>query len=182
MGALSFGRIAMRGQIILSHGSGSGPGAAKIGALAERAEAAGWRTQRPDFRAHDEQGYIQAVAPRVAQLRALIDACDAPPVLVGSSMGAFASALVSLQAPVAALFLIATPPLIPGYPQPLDVRAHVPTVLVHGWRDELCPVHAVQAFAAQRNLPLLLLDDDHRLLASMGAMAAQFDELLESLA
>lgn len=182
MGALSFGRNAMRGQIILSHGSGSGPGASKIGALAERAEAAGWHTQRPDFRTHDEQGYAAAVMPRVAQLRALIDACATPPVLVGSSMGAFASALASLDAPVAALFLIATPPLIPGFAQALNVRAGVPTMLVHGWRDELCPVSAVQAFAARRRLPLLLLDDDHRLLASMGAMAAQFDALLESLA
>lgn len=172
----------MRGQVILSHGSGSGPAASKVSALAERAEARGWRTLRPDYRADDADGYAAAVAPRVARLRAAITACDAPPVLVGSSMGAFASALAALQSPVAALFLLATPPLIPGCAQPLEVPAGVPAVLVHGWRDELCPVHAVQAFAAARRLPLLLLDDDHRLLASMGAIAAQFDALLESLA
>ncbi len=172
----------MRGQIILSHGSGAGPDASKVGALAACAEARGWRTQRPDFRAHDERGYADAVAPRVAQLRAAIAACAAPPVLVGSSMGAFASALASLEAPVAALFLMATPPLIPGYAQALEVRAGVPTMLVHGWRDELCPAQAVQAFAAQRHLPLLLLDDDHQLAASLPAITAQFETLLESLA
>lgn len=172
----------MRGQIILSHGSDSGPGATKISALAARAEARGWRTQCPDFRAHDGDGYANAVAPRVAQLRAAIAACDTPPVLVGSSMGAFASALVSLEVPVAALFLLATPPLIPGCAQALDMRAGVPAMLVHGWRDELCPVASIQAFAAPRRLPLLLLDDDHRLLASMDAIAAQFDALLGALA
>ena len=172
----------MRGQIILSHGSGSGPDATKIAVLAARAEARGWRTQRPDFRAHDAGGHAGAVAPRVAQLRQAIAACDAPPFLVGSSMGAFASALASLEAPVAGLFLLATPPLIPGFAAPLDVRAGVPAMLVHGWRDELCPVAPIQAFAAARRLPLLLLDDDHRLLASMGMLAAAFDALLESLA
>ena len=172
----------MRGHIILSHGLDSSPGATKISALAARAEAQGWRTQRPDFRAHDGNGYADAVAPRVAQLRAAIAACEAPPVLVGSSMGAFASALVSLEAPVAALFLLATPPAIPGFAQALDVRAGVPVMLVHGWHDEVCPVSAVLAFAAPRRLPLLLLDDDHRLLASMDAIAAQFDVLLGALA
>ncbi|MBD8871720.1 alpha/beta fold hydrolase [Rhodanobacter sp. DHB23] len=172
----------MRGHIILSHGLDSSPDATKISALAARAEAQGWRTQRPDFRAHDGNGYADAVVPRVRQLREAMASCDTPPVLVGSSMGAFASALASLEAPVAALFLLATPPLVPGVAQVLDVRAGVPAVLVHGWRDEVCPASAVQAFAAQRRLPLLLLDDDHRLLASMGSITAQLDALLGALA
>lgn len=173
---------AMRGQIILSHGSGSGPNATKITALAARAEAHGWHTQRPDFRAHDAGCPADAVAPRVAQLVDAIAACEVPPLLVGSSMGAFASALASLEAPVAGLFLLATPALVPGLASPLDLRVGVPAMLVHGWRDELCLVAPIQAFAAQRRLPLLLLDDDHRLLASMGMLAAAFDALLESLA
>lgn len=173
---------AMRGHIILSHGLDSSPDATKISALAARAEAQGWRAQRPDFRAHDGNGYANAVMPRVTQLREAIVACDTPPVLVGSSMGAFASALASLDVPVAALFLLATPPLIPGFAQGLDVRAGVPAMLIHGWRDEVCPASAVQAFAAPRRLPLLLLDDDHRLLASMETVTAQFDALLGALA
>ena len=65
MGALqSVPETAMRGQIILSHGSDSGPGATKISALAARAEALGWRTERPDFRADDAAGHAAAVAPR----------------------------------------------------------------------------------------------------------------------
>ncbi|GAB3793168.1 alpha/beta fold hydrolase [Dyella agri] len=172
----------MRGQIILSHGSDAGPGATKISTLAAQAGSLGWRTERPDFRADDAAGYTASVAPRVARLRAAAAACDTPPVLVGSSMGAFASALVSLQVPVAALFLIATPPAIPGCPQALELRTGVPTLLIHGWRDELCPVEGVQAFAARHRLPLLLLDDDHRLLTSMDMIVAQFGALLGALA
>lgn len=172
----------MRGHIIFSHGLDSSPDATKISALAARAEAKGWRALRPDFRAHDGNGYADAVAPRMTQLRQAIGNCATPPVLVGSSMGAFASALASLQVPVAGLFLLATPPLIPGFAQALEVRQGVPAMLVHGWRDDVCPAPAVQAFAAQRRLPLLLLDDDHRLLASMGPISAQFDGWLGALA
>lgn len=172
----------MRGQIILSHGAGSGPDAIKTSALAARAEALGWRTQRPDFRTHDAHGYAASVPPRVAQLRAVIAACAAPPVLVGSSMGAFTSTLAALDAPVAALFLMATPPAIPGVAYALDIPPGVPAMLVHGWRDELCPVAPVEAFAARRRLPLLLVDDDHRLGASLDLITASFLAFLGRLA
>ncbi|MGB5940482.1 MAG: alpha/beta family hydrolase [Rhodanobacter sp.] len=172
----------MRGQIILSHGSGAGPEATKVSALAAQAEALGWRTQRPDYRSDDARGYAGSVAPRIARLRATIEALDAPPVLVGSSMGAFISGLVSLDAPVAGLLLLATPSAIPGYARPLDLREGVPAMLVHGWRDEVCPLAGVHAFAARRRLPLLVLDDDHRLSTSMDAIAAQFRLLLDRVA
>ena len=91
----------MRGQIILSHGSDSAPEATKVSALAALAESLGWRTQRPDYRSDDARGHAGSVAPRIARLRATIEALDAPPLLVGSSMGAFVSGLVSLEVPVA---------------------------------------------------------------------------------
>ena len=47
----------MRGQIILSHGSDSGPDATKVSVLAAFAESLGWKTQRPDYRSDDEPGY-----------------------------------------------------------------------------------------------------------------------------
>ena len=172
----------MRGQIILSHGSDSGPDATKVSVLAAFAEALGWKTQRPDYRSDDLAGHAGSVDPRLQRLLAAIDAVDAPPVLVGSSMGAFVSGLASLQRPVAGLFLLATPSEIPGYVRRFDLRPDVPTVLIHGWRDEVCPLAGVQAFAAKRRLPLLVLDDDHRLGASMDTIAAQFRLLLDQLA
>ncbi len=112
----------MRGQIILSHGSDSSPDATKVSALAALAESLGWRTQRPDYRNDDARGHAGSVAPRIARLRATIEALDAPPLLVGSSMGAFVSGLVSLDVPVAGLLLLATPSGIPGYARKFDLR------------------------------------------------------------
>lgn len=172
----------MRGQIILSHGSDSGPDATKVGALAALAESWGWRTQRPDYRADDTRGHAGSVAPRIARLRATIESLDTPPLLVGSSMGAFVSGLVSLDVPVAGLLLLATPSEIPGYARGFDLRRGVPTFLIHGWRDDVCPLTGVQAFAAARRLPLLALDDDHRLGASMDVIATQFRHMLDRLA
>jgi predicted alpha/beta-hydrolase family hydrolase len=173
---------AMRGQIILSHGSDSSPDATKVSALAALAEALGWRTQRPNYSSDDARGHAGSVAPRIARLRATIEALDAPPLLVGSSMGAFVSGLVSLDVPVAGLLLLATPSEIPGYARAFDLRRDVPTLLIHGWRDIVCPLPGVQAFAAQRRLPLLVLDDDHRLSASMDMIAAQFRHVLDQVA
>ncbi len=171
----------MRGQIILSHGSDSSPDATKVSALAAQAESQGWHTQRPDYRTDDARGHAGSVAPRIARLRATIEALDAPPLLVGSSMGAFVSGLVSLDVPVAGLLLLATPSGIPGYARAFDLRREVPTLLIHGWRDDVCPLAGVQAFAAQRRLPLLVLDDDHRLTASMDVIAVQFRTMLDRL-
>ncbi|HEY8586022.1 MAG TPA: alpha/beta fold hydrolase [Rhodanobacter sp.] len=169
----------MRGQIILSHGSGASPDATKVSALAALAESRGWRTQRPDYSSDDARGYAGSVAPRIARLRATIEALDSPPLLVGSSMGAFVSGLVSLDVPVAGLFLLATPGNIPGYARPFDLRDQVPTMLIHGWRDDVCPLASVQAVAARRRLPLLVLDDDHRLGASMDQLVVQFSLMLD---
>src|SRR3546814_916332 len=71
---------------------------------------------------------------------------------------------------------------IPGYARAFDLRAGVPTMLIHGWRDEVCPLAGMQAFAAKRRLPLLVLDDDHRLGSSMDMIATQFRSMLDQLA
>jgi len=172
----------MRGQIILSHGSDSGPDATKVSVLAGFAESLGWKTQRPDYRSDDLPGYAGSVAPRVERLLAAIDTLDAPPILVGSSMGSFVSGLASLQRPVAGLFLLATPSEIPGYCQAFDVAEGVPTLLYHGWRDEVCPPEGVISFSARRRLPLIVVDDDHRLSDSVDHIVDQFGLFLTSLA
>lgn len=172
----------MRGRIILSHGSDSSPDATKVSLLAGLAGSLGWETHRTDHRADDARGLAGSVAPRIARLRACIEDCAAPPVLVGSSLGAFSAGLASLDAPVAGLFLLATPSDIPGYPRPFDMRAGVPAWLIHGWRDEVCPLDGVRSYAERRRLPLLVLDDDHRLGASLDTIAVQFRHFLDTVA
>ncbi len=172
----------MRGQIILSHGSDSAPDATKVSVLAAFAETLGWQTQRPDYRSDDAPGYAGSVAPRIERLVAAIDTCAAPPVLVGSSMGAFVSGLASLQRPVAGLFLLATPSEIPGYRQAFDLTEGVPALLYHGWRDDICPPEGVLVFAGRRRLPLIMVDDDHRLTDSVDRIVEQFGLFLAQLA
>ncbi len=172
----------MGGQIILSHGSDSGPDATKVSVLAAFAESLGWVTQRPDYREDDRPGFAGSVDPRLARLTAAIDTLDRPPVLVGSSMGSFISGLASLQRPVAGLFLLATPSEIPGYRQAFDLRPDVPTVLYHGWQDDICPPQGMLAFAQRKRLPLVMVDDDHRLGASVDHIVGQFRLFLDQLA
>jgi predicted alpha/beta-hydrolase family hydrolase len=172
----------MRGHIILSHGSDSGPDATKVSVLAALAEGMGWRTERPDYRADDAHGHAGSVEPRLARLNAAIAAAVEPPVLVGSSMGAFVSGLASLKAPVRGLFLLALPAGIPGYPLMFDQRRDVPSMLIHGFRDEVCPAADALEFAGEAGMPTLMLDDDHRLGASVEAIADQFRLFLNHLA
>ncbi|GLQ90035.1 alpha/beta hydrolase [Dyella flagellata] len=171
----------MPGHIILSHGSDSGPDATKVSVLAKLAESMGWTTERPDYREDDKPGHADSIEPRIARLHQCIAACDAPPVLVGSSMGAFVSGLASLEVPVAGLFLLATPALIPGSDLAFDVRLDVPTLLIHGWRDEVCPLDEIYEFAGRRQLPLLIVDDDHRLTEHVDSISRQFGLFLEQL-
>ncbi|BBD79607.1 alpha/beta family hydrolase [Aerosticca soli] len=172
----------MRGQIILSHGADTGPDATKVSLLAEHAETLGWRAIRPDYRREDALGLAAAVPGRLEKLCATIDACAEPPVLAGSSLGAFVSALASCRRKVAGLFLLATPTAIPGYAQPLDLATDVPSLFIHGWRDAICPLEALLGFAGNRRLPLLILDDDHRLGASLPTLAAQLQLFLDTRA
>lgn len=171
----------MHGHVILSHGTNSGPEATKVSALARVAEAHGWTTARPDYRADDALGYAAAAPLRVARLTRAMHAAPAQPlVLAGSSMGAFVSGLASLAAPCAALFLMALPIDIPGCVR-FDAARDVHGMLVHGYRDTLCPVEAASAFARERGMPALLVDDDHRLGAHLAVLEREFAAFLDAL-
>lgn len=169
----------MKGTIVLSHGLESGPDATKVSALARVAEACGWSSIRPDYRDLDATRSLEAIGARTA--RALASAPASGRVLfAGSSMGAFISGLASTQRDCEALFLLALPVGIEGYPVAFKA-AKIPTTLVHGWRDEICPVNATIEFARERGDTLHLVDDDHRLGAHVDFCAKAFRQLLESL-
>ena len=173
-----------RGHCILSHGFESGQDATKVTALAEVAERQGWSCERPDYTGFDARREISElgdVAARVQRLLALAQAAASrgPLVLAGSSLGAWISGHVSLQVPVAGLFLMA-PPIRLDNAHPFDA-ADVPTSIIHGWQDELIPALDVVAWARSRNARLLMVDDSHRLSAHVEASAAAFAALLESL-
>ncbi|MGH8116586.1 MAG: alpha/beta hydrolase [Rhodanobacteraceae bacterium] len=171
----------MPGHVILSHGTDSGPGATKVSALARVAESLGWTALRPDYRQDDAPGLARSVAPRVDRLVAAMRGAARPLILVGSSMGAFVSGLASLQARCDGLFLIALPVEIPECPR-FDAVRGVPGMLVHGYRDDLCPVDAAVAFARARAMPSLLVDDDHRLANHVALLECAFRSFLKTVA
>jgi predicted esterase len=102
-----------------------------------------------------------------------------PLVLAGSSLGAWIAGHVSLQVPVAGLFLMA-PPIVLDAAHPLEA-ADVPTSIIHGWDDELIPAGDVIDWAQARRARLLLVDDSHRLSTHVDASADAFGALLASL-
>jgi predicted alpha/beta-hydrolase family hydrolase len=174
----------MNGHCILSHGFESGPDAAKVAALAEVAGRLGWTHERPDYTDLDARRGVTPlgdVPARIDRLLALAQAAAArgPLVLAGSSLGAYISGMVSMQVPVAGLFLMAPPVVMQGAP-PMPAAA-VPTSVLHGWHDELIPAAQVVDWAAARSARLLLVDDAHRLSGHVQASADAFAALLGDL-
>jgi fermentation-respiration switch protein FrsA (DUF1100 family) len=72
---------------------------------------------------------------------------------------------------------MALPLAIPGYARRFGA-ARVPTSLVHGWNDELCPADEAIAFARARADEIVLVRDDHRLSNHVDFVAARFGEFL----
>lgn len=171
----------MRGHCILCHGFESGPDATKVTALAEVAERLGWTHERPDFTDLDAKHEVSAlgdVPARVQRLLAIAQNATSkgPLVLAGSSLGAWIAGHVSLQVPVAGLFLMA-PPIHLDAAYPIDA-APVPTSIIHGWDDDLIPAAQVIDWAQSRRARLLMVDDGHRLSAHVAASADAFAALL----
>ena len=162
----------MKPFLILSHGLESGPDATKVTALAKIAEPLGFRSVRPDYRDIDAHRDPARIDERIERLKSHAPA-GTPVVLAGSSMGAFISALASTELNCIGLFLIALPVAVPGYARTFEA-ARVPTTLVHGWADELCPVDNAIAFARSRGDAITLLRDDHRLSLHVDHIAEQF--------
>lgn len=173
-----------QGHCILSHGFESGPEATKVAALADVAERLGWSHERPDYTGFDARHEISDlgdVEARQAHLLALATAAAkrGPLVLAGSSLGSYISARVSLQVPIAGLFLMA-PPITMGRLADLDA-ARVPVSIIHGWDDELIPAQQVVEWAHARRARLLLVDDTHRLSGHVQASAEAFAQLLRAI-
>ena len=169
----------MKGTVILSHGLESGPQATKVSALAMVADALGWASVRPDYRDIDAPRDPLAIDARIARLLENTPGAGRI-VFAGSSLGAFISGFASIQRACDALFLLALPTAIPGYRHAFSA-ADVPTALVHGWSDELCPVDAAIDFARERGATLHLVRDDHRLSAHVGFCADVFSRFLAEL-
>lgn len=167
----------MTQHVIFSHGKDSEPWGRKILALADIARAAGCSVESVDYRGIDE------VDRRLEKLLSVGRASASAPVLVGSSLGAWLSLAAAERLAARALFLMAPAvglePLLPPLPR-LPAIDVCPTVIVHGWRDEIVPCDHALRFAAERRATLHVVDDDHRLHASTPQLQRWLAELLGS--
>lgn len=161
--------------VVFSHGKDSEPWGTKIVALAAVARAAGYQVESIDYRG------IETVEGRLVRLTAACRGLSAPPVLVGSSLGSFLSAAASVEVNARGLFLMAPAFELPGLP-PTPPLAHCPIVAVHGWRDEIVPVDIAIDFARAQGATLHLVDDDHRLHASLPRIERWLGDFLGALA
>lgn len=164
----------MKATVILSHGLESGPDATKVTALAAVAERHGCLALRPDYR---DQAHWPG---RLQRLINIVDAANGPLVLVGSSLGAYISALASGQRACRGLYLLA-PPIYESARLPPISWHCANTWIVHGWRDEL--IDPAQVFGAARECGAraLFVDADHRLSGKVPMLEQDFDRFLAEL-
>lgn len=161
-----------RGLIHFMHGKESGPGAAKIVALAAVAQARGWDTASLD--------YSHTVDP-AARLEQLLAACAGerrPLLLVGSSMGGWVAAEAAARLGARGVFLMAPALGLAHYPTQAPQVPAATTEIVHGWDDAVIPCEQAIRFARLRGCTLHLVQDDHRLNARIPLLCELFDAFL----
>lgn len=183
--------------VCFSHGQEGTPWGRKIRKLADVAYRYGCRVESPDYtKIADPDERARLLVQFLAQLSAqqqppeplmqqqpseplMQQQPPEPLILVGSSMGAYASIVASTALRPCGLFLLAPAVYLPEYADQDPIPHHCPTVIVHGWQDTVVPVDSAIRFAQQHRLLLHLVDDDHRLLKVMPFLEVAFSWFLE---
>ena len=142
---------------MFSHGKESGPWGAKITAMAAAVSDLGIAVQSMDYRGVDDP------TARVHRLIAEAGILKGPLLLVGSSMGGHVAAAAAASLKPVGLYLLAPAFYMSGFEAYTPQNVDCPTVIVHGWRDEIVPVDNSIRWAREHLAALHLLDSDHRL-------------------
>ena len=162
--------------VYLSHGLESGPGALKIQALKGVAE----KLDDCEPVVMDYRGMAEPQQRLQRLLQVIAERGDDPAhcVLAGSSLGGWLSAAVSAQQPVLGCFLLAPALGIAAYPETSPTIQARHTHIVHGWRDDIVAPEPVIERARLQRLSLRMVDDDHRLHASLDTILVDFERFL----
>ena len=160
--------------VVFSHGKDSGPWGHKIKALAASVTALGFAAESVDYQGMD------SLAQRVDALQSFCAGRLTAPLLVGSSLGGLVSVVAAEAVQACGLLLMAPAlylPVLPAMPARLPT---CPTVIVHGWRDEVVPCDNSIRYARQQQAALHLVDDDHRLYVSLPFITTVLQQLLQA--
>jgi len=163
-------------RVCFSHGQESGPWGAKIRAMADIARDKGWMVESLDY-----QGIADA-RKRADKLIAFCREQGEPIVLVGSSMGGYVATAAASRVGARGLFLLAPAFFMPGYGEYMpDPLPNVPTMIVHGWRDDVVPHEGSIRYGRETGASVMLLDGDHRLTANIEVIKRLFRIFLKDL-
>ncbi|TVP50035.1 MAG: alpha/beta hydrolase [Halomonas sp.] len=162
--------------IYLSHGLESGPGALKIQALKGVAEM----LDDCEPVVMDYRGMMEPKQRLDHLLEVLAERGTAPDncVLAGSSLGGWLSAAVSAQQPVWGCFLLAPALGLVDFPETSPTIHARHTHIIHGWQDDVVAPQPVIERARLQRLSLRMVDDDHRLHASLDTILLDFERFL----
>ncbi len=151
--------------LMFFHGLESGPVGRKSIALRERFPA----IEAPDFRGRDLPARMRIAEEATRDRRV---------VIVGSSFGGLVAVMLASAHPDrVAAYVLCAPAIHPSLTgEVLAVPARVR--LLHGTADEVIPIEVSRMFAAKWDVPLIEVDDGHRLDRSMDRMIALTAEVL----
>ncbi len=161
--------------LIFAHGKESGPRGKKIQVLSGVARQLGYAVESPDF------SDLPDPDARVERLIEAARQCSGAIVLTGSSMGGYVVTVASPSVRPAGLFLMAPAFYLPGYGNQDPVPAGCPTVVVHGWQDQIVPPELAIAFARAHGADLHLLNAEHDLVSRLPLVEKLFGEFLGDL-
>lgn len=159
-------------KVYFAHGKESGPWGFKIKRLAEIAAKRNCEVESVD--------YTDLMDPdlRVDRLLDLLANEMDDFVLVGSSMGAYVSLVVSGSVEARAVFLMAPALYIPTWKKQRYHSQSPHIEIVHGWSDAVIPVENSIRYAHDADCTLHLLSGDHPLNDSIEAVERLFDQFL----
>jgi len=161
--------------VVFSHGQEGGPWGRKITALADTARSEGYQPESVDYRG------IDSARERIARLMEFCQDLQGDLVLVGSSLGGYVSVAAASLLHARGVFLLAPAIFAAGLPELRKGQLDCPTMVVHGWRDEVVPFEHSVRFAQLYGASLHLLDGDHRLHSELRLIRYLFEYFLISL-
>jgi len=162
--------------VCFAHGQESGPWGTKIRALAGAARSAGHAVESLDY-----QGMTDPRA-RADKLGAWCRAQPRPAILVGSSMGGYVALAAASEVGAAGVFLLAPALYVPGYEAiPVPPPPACRMLIVHGWRDDVLPWSGSTRYGELSGARVVLVPDDHRLVADLDGLCRLFRLFLEEL-
>jgi predicted esterase len=146
-------------RVFFFHGLESGPLGSKFEALST---LPGVEVSAPDFRG------MNTAAERLAKAVAATEGCT-DLIIVGSSFGGLVAGLLASKYPERVARLVLCAPAL-HRAEAAQIERVPESTVIHGAQDDIVPLSASQAFCDKFGLPLVVVQDGHRLAESSGTM------------